>query len=225
MTTTASDRSETAPTNTPPRWTTLGTVGTVVDSRLRALQEGLRANTSSSTATLARLRRGLGKPAGSIPEIWQITMSDEFVPAGSGDAPTPAETAAHVAMTLYAVHQQSAKDRMHRRGYGLGRSARLLSRHVKGPDGETDPVRRRFQSLATADSLDELVHHARGLVQQFRPAAIPMDYGLFADQLVIWQTSAGASRIRLQWGRDFYRQAHGMTVPPCPDPILTTNYF
>lgn len=187
------------------RWAPLGTVGSVVDSRLRVLQEGLLANTSASVATLARLRRGVGKQPGSIPDIWQVTLADEFVPAGSGDSPTAAETAAHIAMTLYAVHQQSAKGRMHQRGYGLGRSARLLRKQLKAPDAETDPVRRRFQAIGTADSLEEVVHHARGLVQQFRSAAIPLDYGLFADQLSSWQTEAGAGRVRLQWGRDFYR--------------------
>jgi len=223
MSTTTGDMPAGAVTDTTAgRWAPLGTVGSVVDSRLRVLQEGLLANTASSAATLARLRRAAGKPAGSAPDIWQVTLSEQFVPAGSGDAPTAAETAAHVAMTLYAVHQQSAKGRMHQRGYGLGRSARLLRTHLASPDSETDPVRRRFQAIGTADSLDELVHHARGLVQQFRSAAIPLDYGLFADQLARWHHEAGAGRVRLQWGREFYRTGARDDGPPGAGSTTTT---
>lgn len=195
------------------RWQKLDRVGTVVDARLRELQEGVLQNRSASVALLARLRHAAGKPVGAVPEVWEITLADEFVPPGSGDTATTAETASHIAMTLYAVHQQSASDRMHRRGYGLGWSVRYLRR----ADGETDPVRRRFQALGTADTLSELVHHARGLVQQLRAAKIPLDYGLLADQLARWHRQGGAAAVRLQWGRDFYRIAaneRAADVPP-----------
>lgn len=183
------------------RWAHLGVVGTLVDARVRKLQHGVLANQSASVAMLAHLRHAVGKPPGSVPAVWSVTLADELAGPDAGDEPTAAETATHIALTLYAVHQQSASKPMHRRGYGLGRSVREL-RHT---DSDTDPILRRFQAVGTAASLDELVHHTRGLVQLLRAAKIPLDYGLLADDLVHWQQDSAAARVRLQWGRDFYR--------------------
>lgn len=195
------------------RWATLGLVGGVVDERIRVLQEGVRKNLSSSVAALARLRRGVGKKPGSVNDILQYTLDDRLAPQGAGDDPTPAETAAHIALTLYAVHQQSLSEPMHRRGYGLGRSIRGL--HPGELDNAAKPVLRRFQALGTADSLDELVHHARGMVQLLRNNQIPLDYGLLADQLARWQCPGGPEPVRLSWGRDFYRTQ--TATPPTTD--------
>lgn len=186
-----------------PRWRDLHTVGTVVDQRIRTLQEGVLANRSTSVAALARLRRGVGKPPGSVHDILQYTLAEEFVRPGAGDDPTVEETAAHICLTLWAVHQQSQRQRMHQRGHGLGRAVRRL--HPEEPGSTPPPVVRRFQTLGTADSLDELVHHTRGMVQLLRAKAFPLDYGLLADELVWWQRPRGAAAVRLRWGREFYR--------------------
>lgn len=188
-------------------------VGSLVDKRLRELQEGVLANRSASVALLARLRHAAGKPAGSVPDIWPITLAAEFAQGTSDDAVTAAETAAHLAMTLYAVHQQSVAERMHQRGHGLGGSVRRLH----SPDADTDPVRRRFNALGTSDTLAELSHHARGLVQQLRAAKVPLDYGLLADELMAWQRPGGSARVRLQWGREFYAVRDRSAVDAHPD--------
>ncbi len=177
-----------------------GVVGSFVDQRVSSLQERIRAGDSSAVAMMARLRHAAGKPVGSVPDVWPITLAAELVRPGDGDEPTHAEVAVHIALTLYAVHQQSRSDRMHRRGVGFGRALRAL----RPVDAETDPIRRRFQAVGTADSLDELVHHARGLVQLLRVAGQPLDYGLLADQLHAWQRGDEV-RVRLVWARDFYR--------------------
>lgn len=198
----------TAPATTP-KWRDLHTVGTVVHQRIQTLQEGVLANRSAAVAGLARLRRGAGKPVGSVHDILQYTLADEFVRPGAGDEPTIEETAAHISMALWAVHQQSQRARMHQRGIGLGRAVRRL--HPEEPGATPGPVVRRFQALGTADSLSELVHHTRGMVQLLRTKAIPLDYGLLADELVWWQRPGGAAAVRLRWGREFYRA-------PQPDP-------
>jgi CRISPR system Cascade subunit CasB len=194
---------------TAPRWATLGVTGTVVDAKLKPIQEGYLANGSASVAALARLRRGIGKPPGALTDILGYTLDDEL--AGSGDDPTPGETAAHISITLYALHQQSQGARMHCRGYGLGRSVRLLHPHTGEPkDG--DPVLRRFNALGTSDGLEELTHHLRGMVQLLRGKRIPLDYGLLADQLTHWPRYP--DRIRLRWGREFYRAPSAETPEP-----------
>lgn len=185
----------------------LGRVGTIVDERIDRLQRDALKNRSAAVAALARLRRAVGKPPGSLGDILEYTLAPEFVDPHAGDTATPQEIAAHVSMTLYAVHQQSQPVWMHRRGYGLGRSIRQLRRDtgLGEPGSPPDAVLRRFHALGTADSLEELVHHARGMVQLLRGQQIPLDYGVFADQLVRWQEGGGPAKVRLVWGRDFYR--------------------
>lgn len=197
------------------RWAALGVVGTVVDKRISERQNNALRNHSAAVAALARLRRGAGKPPGSVGDILEYTLADEFAGPDSGDAATAAEIAAHISMTLHAVHQQSQPTPMHRRGYGLGHSVRRLRQELNygEPGTPPDPVLRRFLTLGTADHLDELVHHTRGMIQLLRAQRIPLDYGVLADQLVRWQRPGGAAPIRLTWGRDFYR-THTTDNPP-----------
>ncbi|WP_231500250.1 type I-E CRISPR-associated protein Cse2/CasB [Saccharothrix sp. NRRL B-16314] len=192
-----------APAGRQPRWAALTDIGAEVHARIAPLQEGVLADRSAAVAALARLRRGVGKPAGSVNEILQYTVSEKFAGPGAGDDPTPAETAAHVALTLYATHQQSQHKRMHQRGFGLGRAVRML--HPEEFGVVVPPVLRRFQALGTAQSPDELVHHLRGMVQLQRGRGIPLDYALLSDELALWQRRGGASTVRLRWGREFYR--------------------
>jgi CRISPR system Cascade subunit CasB len=64
-------------------------------------------NESAVKATLARLRRGIGKTPGSLPDLWEITLSDlPEALQGIGEEPTHGEWAVHTALTLYALHQQ-----------------------------------------------------------------------------------------------------------------------
>jgi CRISPR system Cascade subunit CasB len=192
----------------------LGVVGTIVDQRISKIQNGVLDNRSTSVAALARLRRAAGKRPGEIGDILEYTLADEFVTPRAGDEPTAEEIAAHIAMTLYAVHQQSKGQRMHQRGHGFGRAVRRL--HPDDPTSPPSPVLRRFNTIGTADSLDELVHHMRGMVQLLRAAQIPLDYGLLADQLVRWQRPGGGAAVRLVWGREFYRTHKPVTDTPEP---------
>ncbi len=191
------------------RWAALDVTGTVVHQRLTQLQEGVLRDQSASVAALARLRRGVGKPPVQWLTFWRTRCTPDLAEPGAGDEPTARETAAHISMTLYAVHQQSQRGRrMYERGYGLGGSVRQLhgASKVGEPGSPPDPILRRFQTLGTADSLDELVHHLRGMVQLLRGEQIPLDYALLADQVVRWQRPGGPERVRLVWGRGFYRR-------------------
>jgi CRISPR system Cascade subunit CasB len=188
--------------------TALSAAADLVHRRIRVLQEGALDNRAAQVASLARLRRAAGKRPGEITDIFEHTTAAEFGPrAGDhvSDAPTAQENAAHIAMTLYAVHQQSQSERMHQRGPGLGRALRRLV-----PDGLSDeqihPVQRRFQALGGTDDIHALAVQLRALVQLLRTQHIPLDYGQLTDELIRWQNDPlGPSRVRLRWGRDFYR--------------------
>lgn len=179
----------------------LRAVGRFVNARVTQLQNGYLKRRPAAVAALAQLRRGVGKPVGAIAELWQLTLEGVPLPPRYGDQATTNERAAHTALTLYALHQQSRSEPMHRPGQSIGAAARILAR--RSPSSEA--TRRRFEALGTATTFEEVSHHARGLISQFRTLGIPLDYGQFADQLVGLLHPASADRVRLSWGRDFYR--------------------
>lgn len=171
------------------------------------LQREYRDDRASAVADLAILRRGVSQGPGADVRVTALTIGDLYADSTHlPDEPSSAERAAHAALTLFAVHQQSRRDRaMHQSGYSLGRSLRLLGKNVG--EGGRDAVRRRFTALATAETPDEALHHARGLIQQLRAANIPLDYAQFARDLY-WLQRGGGDRVRRTWGLDFYRVRH-----------------
>lgn len=181
-------------------------VETYVDRRVGALVH--TAGSPGTRATLARLRGAVGRAPGTVPEVWSVTV-DGAPGHPRGDEPTPEERAIHLAMTLFAVHQQSRTRPMHVQGRGLGQAVRLLERARGDHDTAVSPVRRRFDALATATSLDEAAHHLRGLVGQLRSTedGIALDYGALAADLLDLQVPSRAAAVRLRWARQYYRLA------------------
>lgn len=173
-----------------------------VRNRVIALHRSSESGRGEATATLARLRRGSGAEPGSNPLLWEETLGLPAQYSGRNDKPTAAERSVYAALTLFAAHQQSVSESMHRAGVGFGTAARQLSRRENSSE---QAVLRRFQALATAEALEEALVHARGLVTQFRTARIPLDYGQFAVDLFDLQEPAHRNGVRLRWGRDYYR--------------------
>ncbi len=203
----------------------LGPLGFALDWRIERLQADYLRGSSGARADLARLRRGLGKPAGSVPEIWEITVG--AVPdslSWDRDEPSRAEQAAHAALTLFALHQQSMPVPAHTAGATFGRAAGLL----RGDSGRSEEaVTRRFMAVATAESIDEVLVHVRGLITQLRSARRGIDYARFADDLLGLLTPTRVKSVRLAWGRDFYRTTSdtpdgGENTPPTTDRGMRT---
>ena len=184
----------------------LDALGKALHPKISRLQREYLDDFAVARAQLARLRRGLGKPAGSIPDIWELTIS--LVPpnlVSRGDDPSRAEHAAHAAMTLYALHQQSLKIGIHEPGVRLGAAVRRL----KTEKNREEAVTRRFMAVATAQSIDELLFHVRGLITQLRREKRGLDYAMFADDIHKLLTPGREIGVRLAWGRDFYRTTSG----------------
>jgi len=161
-------------------------------------------NESMARAALARLRRGVGKAPGSLPELWPVTL-EGMPPAlvGRGTAPSRAEWAAYTALTLFALHQQGKdpqRECMSREGVDLGTAVWRL---VSEPEDE-ERVKRRFDAAVTADDPEEFAHHLRGLIQLMKQKNIALDYPALGQQLYRFQFPALRDAIRLQWGRAFY---------------------
>lgn len=189
----------------------LGEVGGLVGQRVSQLLAGLQAQRPAATADLARLRRGVGKAPGQLPDIWELTAPPSS-DVGYGDAATPAETAVHVAMTLFAVHQQSESQPMHVPGRSLaGAFGKLVRRH-KDAVGEKS-LRARFDAVVTATTFASVPYHLRGLVSLLKREGLGFDYGILADDICVLARGmqpdgpqwghTGVEEVRRRWARDF----------------------
>lgn len=162
-------------------------------------------NHRTLAATLARLRRGIGKEPGSQPELWEITL-DELPESlqGNGARPSFGEWAVHTALTLFALHQQGNDIKeicMSESEATLGGAMRQMIR--QNPDRE-EAIKRRFMVAVSANSYEELVWHLRGLVQLLRSEKVKLDYPNLAKDLFYYLFPEYRDRVRLQWGRQFY---------------------
>ena len=186
-------------------------VAAYVRDRLKELET--EPNDSYVRAQLAKLRHGVGRKPGDLPELWGMlfaTMPEEML--SQDGEPTRAEWAVYTALTLYAVHQQGreiGRENMHQIGqngfeYTLGRS---VGRLVKSEADDRERIAKRFNAFATAGSMEEAVHYLRGLIQLLHAEKIPLDYVKLAENLYDFQNPAYAQKVRLVWGQDFYANA------------------
>lgn len=187
-------------------------VAELTTARITVWQEGYLSDRSKDVAALARLRRGAGRDAADVPDLWSLVdtsalhaRTDALRPLGEQEL-VRAEDAVYAALTLWALHQQSRGARMHRPSRqgrpptGLGAAVRRLM-----PAGGIDEaVRKRLVRAGTAPDLITLAQRLRDIVVLLRRADVPLDYGLLAGQLYAWQWSGGPSAVRREWGRSFY---------------------
>lgn len=158
-------------------------------------------------AALANLRHGVGRVPGDLPELWGEFLLDfpQELESKTG-APTRAEWAVYLALTLYALHQQGRdvrREPMHREDQPLGRAVRRLVK--PGEDPQDAAVLRRFQALTSAASMREVSQHLRGIIQILRSEGIALDYVRLAADLYDLQFPEASQRVRLRWGQDYYR--------------------
>lgn len=165
----------------------------------------LRAQEAAARASLANLRRGLGKAPGALPQLWGLTLEGlpEALLSRDGQ-PTRAEWAVYTALTLFALHQQGKDlktECMSREDNSLGKAVRMLASRQE----DLPRVKRRFDAAATADSPAEFANHLKGLVQLLKAKEIPLDYPALAEDLFFFQFPGARDGVRLRWGQDFYR--------------------
>lgn len=156
-------------------------------------------------AYMANLRRGVGTEPGSLPELWQFMFEDfPHSLAGQGMTPSAGERAVHAALTLFALHQQSKdinEKCMHVLNMPLGKAVQRL---IHAKQEREEAIKRRFATVVTANSFEELVWHLRGLIKLLRDEDIPLDYAQLANDLFYFQFATARDGVRLQWGRQLY---------------------
>lgn len=149
-------------------------------------------------AELAALRRGIDREPGEIPQMWRY-----YTTLTTDGRRTPALQAEHVALTLFAVHQQSQPRPIHRDGIGFGAAMQAL--HDDGKFS-ADAVDRRFAAAVTATTLRELAVHLRGLITQLRDTRTlqPLDYTQLFYDLRDWQYPDRQASVRRRWGGQYF---------------------
>ena len=151
---------------------------------------------------LAALRQGTGREPGSVAAMWPYYTT--LNPAGTL---TRALCAEHLALTLFAIHQQSQQQPMHRDGEGIGSAVLALRVSEKF---SPEAVDRRFAAAATASSIAEVGVHLRGLITQLRSIGQPLDYTRLLTDLRAWQDSGRIAAVRRRWGSQYFSAAsHG----------------
>ncbi|MFD5575587.1 type I-E CRISPR-associated protein Cse2/CasB [Streptomyces cadmiisoli] len=150
---------------------------------------------------LAVLRRGLGRPAGTVLEMFPFYTCpvDDFA-ARRGEVSAEQE-AEHIALALYGLHQQSQDRPMHRDAVGLGRAVLELRRHDRTSDAAVDA---RFQQTFSATSTHALQLRLRGLVTQLRDIKQPLDYNQLVSDVLHWNRPDSRNRVRRRWGLDYH---------------------
>lgn len=175
-----------------------------VAGKAQGLAGGLANESSEARASLAVLRRSLSAPLVEQPQVWsEVFNSFPAELEGPRDEPGVYETAAHLALAFFALHQQSRNEPMHKANEGFG--AAICQLHQVAGENQKKGIERRFNAALTAQTTDELVHHLRGLIQMLRSYSVPMDYGRLANDLVALNYSDSARSVRLRWARDMNR--------------------
>ncbi|MBW3084713.1 hypothetical protein KEM60_00902 [Austwickia sp. TVS 96-490-7B] len=157
--------------------------------------------TARAAATMAVLRKADPGKVDTSPSTWSVLYSafpEDFF--GNRDEITARERAAHAALVLYAVHQTSQPKPLHQSGIRLGQALRRLS----VSQDEKNPVPPRLTSLIAASTFDATMYHLRGLMSLLRREGIPLDHISLYRDLVRLQNPRNASRVRRQWGRDYF---------------------
>ncbi len=108
--------------------------------------------TPSARALRAQLRGALSREAGTVPELWDLTLDGR--PGYLGDEPTRGEKAVHGALTLWALHQGSNTRPMHDtsdRPRSFASAIRVVAEGQSGDKrAEEAPIYRRFSVAVQA---------------------------------------------------------------------------
>jgi len=181
-------------------------IGFVVQSKTEKFHQD---ESSWSRAALAKLRRGVGKELGEIPEILEYVLLDLPGEVVESERDTErAEIAIYTALTMFAVHQQGKEQFMgkeeqeDKQRQSFGQAVRILT---NANSDHEKAIKRRFDKVLSSYDLKELSVHARSIIGLLKAANIPLDYAAFAEDLFWFQNSDFKRSVILKWTQDYFR--------------------
>ena len=185
-------------------YTAQGELQRFVVAKVMRLYHQKSNGVSAATAQLAQLRRGVGVSPFQYPELLGIILEKEDgtegIPEqyrGRGEQPSNAESAAYTALTLFALHQQSQNQPMHDAEVSFGNAVGKLVGDT------TTSMKKRFDSLLTAQTENARQHYLRSLITLLRSEGIAFDYGRFAVDYMRLLNPATRQKVMYRWNRDF----------------------
>lgn len=195
-----------------------------VSTKINRLYLQKDAGVSAAIAELAQLRRGAGKVPTGYPHLMGMVLvlenedkeDKQAFPEqcrGKGDKPNDAEIAAYTALTLFALHQQSQNQPMHDAKVSFGRAVGKLVGNT------TSSMKKRFDSLLTAQTENARQHYLRSLITLLRSKSIGFNYGQFAVDYMYLQNPSTHKNVLYRWNCEF---SYGL-VPPRSEDSKTTE--
>lgn len=160
---------------------------------------------SQAKADLSVLRRAVGRSVGTSPQAWSIVLErlgEGFIGTYGGltDKETKAEQAGFDALTLYALHAQSARGSVFQAKQTIGHAMGSLCK-----SGGSASLKSRFDALLASSDYTTFLYHCRSIMSLLRSNGVAIDHGTLASALAAFQDPAKRDRVRLQWSRDFAR--------------------
>ena len=144
-------------------------------------------------AMLAALRRGLGQPAGAVPEVSRYVQRRL-----AQDAPRYLEEAYYLIAPLFGLHSLAG-------GQGdMGNHFAALCEPGEDPPSN---VERRFVGLLAAHS-DDLPDYLRQAVSLLKAKDIPVNWQRLLADVLAWGHHDDTWRINVhkRWSRNFWRK-------------------
>jgi len=145
---------------------------------------------SENRAALAHLRRGLGKPQGTIDMLPYVAP---FLPVDRREYP-----AYFLAASLFALHTLFTEQNYH----DIGRIFRLLGERSSAKEA-TQSLQRRFTALLDANN-EDIAHHLRQVISQAKSAKPPIaiNYSQLLLDLIGWDNPS--KQVQKRWAKSFF---------------------
>jgi CRISPR system Cascade subunit CasB len=144
--------------------------------------EGLRED----RAALAALRRGLGQPPGTVPDMYPYV-----VPRMPGDLPPWEEEVYYLVAALFAYHPAAG---------GSGNMGVHFYR-ARDPQGDDTAIERRFTALLSAHP-DDLPFYLRQAVSFVRSKEVPVNWHALFYDVRNWGLESRA--VQKRWAASFW---------------------
>jgi CRISPR system Cascade subunit CasB len=173
-------------------------------------------------AALAALRRGLGKPAGTVPEMFPYV--EPFIPVNEYASHVDAAYLVASLFGLHPNHGEPSEEARSRQQRGFGASLARIRRR-EGSTDEDEGVTRRFGALLNCDreALPTHLRHVMTLLHS-RSAETVIDYGQLYNDIIDWE--APDRRTQRNWAAGFWRRSPSSgtdtTAPTNEDDTTTT---
>ena len=140
-------------------------------------------------AALAALRRGLGRPPGTVPDMYRYV-----VPWLADDAPPWREDAYYLIAALFAYHPKDG---------GLGNMGDHFAQ-ARDPQGDSTAIERRFTALLAAHP-DDLDFYLRQAVSFLKSEEVPVHWHQLLADVMAW--GHPERYVQQRWARAFWGRA------------------